>query len=472
MSVSFALALAALAVVSFLLAPRAREAGAFFAGRSDDGAPPGVLTLTFSLVTTWIFARSLLTAAILAFYYGIAGAIAYAAYYLSFFTGLAIVESIRHRHGYDNLQGFLADRFGRAGTACFNVVIGVRLLSEVFANLLVIGLIFGATGTDAYTAAIIAMTVVTLAYSMLGGLRASLRTDVFQMSLLLVALAVLLVALFGQDGWSLGATLSSSGWTLDSGWNLFLVALLQVWSYPMHDPVMMDRGFLADRRTTRRAFVHAGWISILCILAFAALGVHAGLLAGEGESLNATLDRLFGPTVMTVFNLALIVSALSTLDSTLSSSAKLAIVDMKLGRPTIANGRIAMAVFTLGGVAFLFGGTDDLYAAVAVSGTASMYLAPVIFFSIWGGRDVALWSYLTAFAAAMAGAGLYFLEAGGHLAFMGPVLGVDVKYDKLLVICIAVLVIGNGAFAIGQRGRFRQSAGDRRAALDATAGAD
>jgi hypothetical protein len=45
-----------------------------------------------------------------------------------------------------------------------------------------------------------------------------------------------------------------------------------------------------------------------------------------------------------------------------------------------------MAVFMLGGLLFVFVGSKDLYSAVAVSGTSSMFLAPVIFFSIFGGR--------------------------------------------------------------------------------------
>jgi hypothetical protein len=58
----------------------------------------------------------------------------------------------------------------------------------------------------------------------------------------------------------------------------------------------------------------------------------------------------------------------------------------KIGEETVANGRIAMAVFMLGGLLFVFVGSKDLFSAVAVSGTSSMFLAPVIFFSIFGGR--------------------------------------------------------------------------------------
>ena len=443
-------ALIVLAVVSFLLARRPVDANGFFRGWSSDGRMPGLLTLIFSQVTTWIFARSLLTAAILGYYYGIAGGLAYTAYYLSFLTGAAIIRAIRFRHGFDSVQDFLRDRFGTGGVACYNVVIGVRLLSEVFANLLVIGIIFGAAGSTAYASAIIVLAVATLGYSMLGGLSASLRTDVFQMAAFLVVFAVVLVMLFGAEAWSWGAVASSSPDITKPGWVLLAVAGLQVWSYPLHDPVMMDRGFIGDERATMRSFGHAAWISMICILGFSLLGVFAGLNALEGETMQVALARLLGETTMIFVNLALIISAVSTLDSTLSSASKLTIADMAVASPTVSNGRIAMALFMVGGLIFLFGGTKDLYSAVAVSGTASMYLAPVIFFSIWGGvRQIPAWSYYLSFVTALAGAVLYYLEAGGMVGLITPLTGLEHKYAKLLAISVIVLVVGNGAFVLG-----------------------
>ena len=85
----------------------------------------------------------MLNAAILGFYYGIWGTLAYAMYYLSFLTGGKIVDSLRFQHGYENVQGFLYARFGSWGTGCYNFVVAIRLISEVFANLLVIGILFG-----------------------------------------------------------------------------------------------------------------------------------------------------------------------------------------------------------------------------------------------------------------------------------------------------------------------------------------
>lgn len=449
MTTTFFAALIGVTVLSFLVSPLVRDAQSFFRGWPADGRPPGVLTLTFSQVTTWIFARSLLTAAILGFHYGIAGGLAYAAYYLSFLTGAAIIDSVRFRHGCDSIQDFLRSRFGRLGTSSYNFLVALRLMSEVFANLLVVGIIFGTAGTDLYILAIGVTAALTLAYSMMGGLRASLRTDVLQMSLFLLVMVLIIASLVGVPQWSLASVAVSSPLALESGWNLLLVALLQVWSYPMHDPVMMDRGFIADRRTTLASFLHACWISILSILAFSLLGVIAGLERQGSEEMMAVLARLLGDNTMMLINLALIISAVSTLDSTFSSASKLAVADMRLGAPTVANGRIAMLLFALGGLLFLALGTKDLYAAVAVSGTASLFLAPVIFFNAWGNLQVPRLSYLIAFIAAIGGAMLYYGESTGHLDLIGPLFGVAVKYNKLLLITIAVLIIGNGAFALG-----------------------
>ena len=434
------------AISSVLLSPKAQTEGSFFKGLSASGEQPGLLTLVFSQVTTWIFARSLLNAAILGFYYGIWGTLAYAFYYFSFMTGGRIVDCLRFEHGFHSVQSFLAARFGTWGTGCYNFVIGVRLISEVFANLLVIGILFGAAGSNTYTLTILAFAGVTLFYSMLGGLRASLRTDLFQMVLFLGTLVMLVVLVINSHAVAFNDLWFKPFEMTQPGPVLMAVALLQIWSYPMHDPVMMDRGFLADRETTRRSFFHACWISFLCILTFGCMGVLAGANAISGESMNDALMRLLGEWPMLVFSGCLIISAMSTLDSTLSSSAKLVASDMGVLRMSLRNGRMVMAVFMLLGLVLVFTGNKDLFSAVAVSGTASMYLAPVVFFSLWGKRsDIPVWSYLFTFVLALSGAALYFTESSGHSALLGDLH----KYTKLLYICISILVLGCLSYWLG-----------------------
>jgi len=442
--------IALVAVISLLLSRRSAHSSGFFLGQSASGQAPSLITLIFSQVTTWIFARSLLNAAILGFYYGIWGTLAYTTYYLSFFTGAKIVEHVRFVEGFNSIQGFLSNRFGRWGTVCYNLVIGVRLTSEVFANLLVIGILFGAAGSQTYTLAIIAVALITLAYSMLGGLHASLRTDLFQMIAFIAVLGLLLLMVVFGGHYTMDLITFKPFDITQPGPILLLVALLQAWSYPMHDPVMMDRGFLADRDTTRRSFMHAGWISMVCILAFGSLGVIAGTNAITGEDMNQALTRLLGTYPMLLLSASLIISAMSTLDSTLSSSAKLLVIDMKVTAPRVRNGRIVMAVFMLLGLALVFWGNKDLFSAVAVSGTASMYLVPVIIFSLWGKRtDIPAWSYVASFIVAIAAAVLYFTESSGYSTLLGDAH----KYTKLLGLSLLVPALGCLCFWWGGRTR-------------------
>ncbi|MEO0912907.1 MAG: sodium:proline symporter, partial [Pseudomonadota bacterium] len=95
---------------------------------------------------------------------------------------------------------------------------------------------------------------------------------------------------------------------------------------------------------------------------------------------------------------------------------------------------------------------EDLFAAVAVSGTASMFLAPVLLIGLFLGRPLPLWSYLVSFAAAMAGAAAYFFQASPAVI---AVLGDGHKYERLLVICVIVLVVGFGACGLGALQRRR-----------------
>jgi len=443
-----------LVIASIAVAPRRVTVEGFFGGASAMGRAPGLWTLVLSQVTTWIFARSLMNAAILGYFYGIWGVLAYAAYYGSFLTGGFIVGRLRDG-GAGSVQDWLTARFGAAGVACYNIVIALRLLSEVFANLLVVGLIFAAalpTWAGADTAAILAVAGLGLAYSAWGGLSASLRTDVLQMGVFLVVFAAAFVALVISPSFDLGAVLTAPG--TSGAWNgqvLLLVAFLQVFSYPAHDPVMMDRGFLADRATTRASFLHAFWISSLCIIAFGLFGVQAGLVGADYEGqLLGTWAGMFPAWVYGALLMSLLISALSTLDSALASAARLVVDELRLCPRSLVGGRLAMLAFMALGAALTLWGNQSLFDAVAVSGTASMFLTPVLVVGLVLNRHVAVWAYLVAFAAAVLGAALYFARGASWAASLLPE---GHKYEQLLVICVVVLLVGFAAVLTGARRR-------------------
>lgn len=444
-------------LASLYVAPRRASVEGFFSGAGASGQAPGLWTLVLSQVTTWIFARSLMNAAILGFFYGIAGVLAYAAYYGSFLTGGFIIGRMRAR-GARSVQHWLTDEFGGLGTACYNLVIALRLLSEVFANLIVVGLIFSAALPEvgfAKEGSILIVGILALAYSAWGGLSAALKTDVMQMSLFLVVFAVAFVALVLSPGFDLGAVLTAEGASGQyNGWILLLVAFLQVFSYPVHDPVMMDRGFIADESTTRKSFVHAFWISSLCIIFFGFFGIQAALQGAEYDGqLIGTWATILPAWVFVLLLVSLLVSALSTLDSALSSAARLVVEELRLAPKTLNGGRMAMLVFALAGGALTLWGNQSLFDAVAVSGTASMFLTPVIVVALLGRRKVAQWAYLVSFASAMLGATAYFMRSNEIVA---SILVEGHKYEQLLQICIAVLVVGFAAVFVGSR---KQTAG-------------
>ena len=441
-------------LASLAAAPRRATVEGFFGGASVTGRAPGLWVLVLSQVTTWIFARSLMNSAILGYYYGIWGTLAYAAYYGSFLTGGFIVGRLRDA-GAGSVQDWLGARFGATGVTCYNVVIALRLLSEVFANLLVVGLIFAAALPElgfAREGSILLVAALGLAYSAWGGLSAALRTDVLQMLVFLGVFALALGALITSPGFDLGAVLTAPG--TSGAWNgqvLLLVAFLQVFSYPAHDPVMMDRGFIADRATTRRSFLHAFWISTLCIIGFGFFGIQAGLQGAEYEGqLIGTWSSMFPAWVFVALLVSLLVSALSTLDSALASAARLVVDELKLGPRTLNGGRLAMVVFMVLGAALTLWGNQGLFDAVAVSGTASMFLTPVLIVGLVTGRQVAVWAYLVAFGAAILGAYAYFARADGWMAVLMPEAH---KYEQLLAICAAVLVVGFAAVLSGSRRR-------------------
>ena len=216
-------------------------------------------------------------------------------------------------------------------------------------------------------------------------------------------------------------------------------------------PVMMDRGFIADQETTRRSFLHAFWISAVCIIGFGFFGIQAGLQGAEYEGqLIGTWMGMFPPWLFVALLVSLLISALSTLDSALASAARLVVDELRLSPRTLNGGRLAMLIFMVLGALLTLWGNQTLFDAVAVSGTASMFLTPVLLVGLVMGREIALWAYVVAFAAALLGAVAYFARAS---AFFVSLLPEGHKYEQLLAICVAVLIVGFAAVLCGMRRR-------------------
>ena len=364
----------------YFVSPRVISKESFFKGASKHLEKPGYLMLTFSLVISWIFAKSVTNVSNLGMQFGFVGGVAYATYYLSFLVAGIVIYKIRTRTHVGSLHEFLEKKFGRGAVIAFTIVVAIRLLNEIWSNTEVIGSYFGKTGSPQYIASIVVFTGLTLAYTLKGGFRTSLLTDLIQMGLFSVLLFIVLSLIIPTRGGSLVPFVNTGSWTMAGGVDLILVALIQIFSYPFHDPILTDRGFLTDPRTTLRSYISATVISSIIILLFSFVGIYGAFLGLKGQA-AVEVSKSFGVFTLVVMNFIMVTSASSCIDSTFSSVSKLIAVDLgRRGKITISKGRWTMVLTAIAGtIPLIF--SPSILSATTISGTLVLGLAPV--FILW-----------------------------------------------------------------------------------------
>lgn len=363
------------------IAPVSRSLRSFFRAESGEGRQPRLIMLTSSLVISWIFAKSITNAANLGMAYGFVGGLGYATYYLSFAVAGVVIYRMRTKGGFKSLHEFLNGRFGRPAVVVFSLLVGFRLFNEVWSNTMVIGSYFGEQGSEGYYWSILVFTGLTLTYTLRGGLRSSLLTDAIQMVFFGVLLFVLLGIILNDESHGVSDYVTSGKWEMAAGLNLMFAALIQVFSYPFHDSVMTDRGFISNPKTTLRSFLLAAVIGVICLALFSFVGIFARFQGFEKGDAAVQVGQLLGVATMLMMNFIMITSAASTLDSAFSSFSKLVVLDLgKKQKASVQRGRLAMVALVVVGTLPVFAGPEIL-SATTVSGTMVMGLAPV--FLLW-----------------------------------------------------------------------------------------
>lgn len=430
--------LIAISILLFVVSPIAQSSNDFFKGTKNQ-KEPNVVLLTSSLVISWLFAKSITNAADLGFSFGMLGGLAYAAYYVSFIVAGFIIYQLRVSGGYSSIHQFLLTKYGKTATGLFSLLIVFRLFNEVWSNSMVIGSYFGAAGSATYYGAIGVFTALTLAYTIKGGMRSSLLTDLIQMGLFVVLLTLILGFILPATPSGMVGLITEGSWTIDQGGNLLLVALLQSISYPFHDPVMTDRGFITKPKATLKAFIWAAFIGALAIMLFSWVGVF-GRISGSISPVVPEVARLFGVPMLLMVNLIMVTSAASTIDSTLTSATKLFHSDVLQQRqPKVSAGRLTMvAVTILGTIPIFF--NPAILSATTISGTMVLGLAPV--FLLWKLPAPRASYFLSVIAGLLAGLWLIFVPiSDSYLISFG-------KYADLLTVNIIGTVLAFLGFLI------------------------
>lgn len=361
------------------MGPYAKTVQAFFKAKSDEGKSPNMLVLTSSLVISWIFAKSITNAANLSLSFGVIGGLSYSLYYLSFLVAGLVIYQLRTKGGFQSLHHFLETKYGKGAIYLFSILVGFRLFNEVWSNTMVIGSYFGEQGSEQYYLAIVVFTALTLLYTLKGGMSSSILTDAIQMVFFGILLFIILGVILPTSEFSVQDYLTTGEWSMEMGMNFFFVALIQIFSYPFHDAVLTDRGFISEPKVTLKSFLWASVIGFICIFLFSIVGLHAQLLGLKGQA-AVEVGKLLGVGLMLLMNFIMITSAASTLDSAFISSSKLIVQD--LGSPqqlSVKKGRMVMAVFALVGTLPVFL-NPTILSATTISGTMVLGLAPIFLF--------------------------------------------------------------------------------------------
>ncbi|WP_455374811.1 hypothetical protein [Kaarinaea lacus] len=371
------------AIAMYLISPRLKpehRGEQFFSAQNAKGQDVGLILLTCSLLISWIFAKSIQNAANLGQSFGAPGGAAYAAYWLAFIVAGVVIYQIRGQ-GYTSLHNFLNSRFGRNALWLFSFILLFRLWNEIWSNTMVVAQFFGEKGTTQFYLASWATTALVLFYALKSGLRSSIITDLIQMALAAILLIIILGFILPKT--EVTQIVTNGEWTLAGCVDLILVALIQIWSYPFHDPVMTDRGFITRRNVMLKAFILAGIFGVVFIFLFSFVGIYNRV---EGIGGNSTINTAmqFGLPLLVLMNMIMLTSAASTIDSTFTSTGKLVAIDLfpgvKIDKVKLA--RLTMIVLAILGNLMVHA-NPTILSATTISGTMVIGLTPIFVLNKW-----------------------------------------------------------------------------------------
>ena len=439
-------------VVVAAVVSRRRAAGReefFLAGRNV-----GWFVTALSSAATWIWAPALFVSSQKAYTHGLAGMFAFC---VPNFFALILFGVVAKRIRAQIPQGttlpdYVRERFGPKVHRLYLVqFVGLQICSFAIQVLAGSALIHFMTGMN-QTVVALAIVATALVYSLFGGFRASVVTDVLQ-----------IVLIVGVTAAAAGFVLASVGWdTLRQGfggatgeyanplspWVLYsfgIPAAIGLLSGPLGDQMHWQRAFaLRKPGNMMRAYVVGAIVFILVPLFLSLIG-----LVGAGSSLEVPSAQMVGPQVvaatlpkamLVLFAVMLLCGLGSTLDSVLCAASVLTSVDLVRDRvaPVVA-ARIGMAVVAgIGMLLALIPGIQIVHLWLFAGTLRAATFVPTI--------GMAFSSGLT--ANAVRRAVLWSLVCGGPVYAAGELL----KNPHLAVAgCLSVVVIG--AWFVVSRGR-------------------
>lgn len=322
---------AAMFVVSLLSKQKQETASDFLVMNRQLGTLRGSL----SIAASWIWAPAVFICSQKAYEQGLPGIFWFTLpNILCFFIFIPVALRARALlpEGY-SMPDYLHARFGSAlvhGSALF-VYFGYQL-GAIVINALAGGLLLNTLTGLPVSACIFLMSGAAVSYSLVSGLRASVITDVIQMTLILL-IAFILVPMVMQAVGGIEAVTSGLGGKSGEFGNVFdpavaygfgIAATISLISGPIADQMFFQRSFAAKRESLPSIFALGGIVFGLVPIVLSLLGFIAAAPSVQ-EQVTITDPQMVGPQLIDHFlpawaMAAFVVLAFAGLSSTLDSA--------------------------------------------------------------------------------------------------------------------------------------------------------
>lgn len=331
----------------------------FFAGRK---LPSWTLAITF--VASWWGAGSALSSADLAYNDGI-GAFCYFGMpvLVSAFLIILGAKGIR-RIGFFTQGKMMEERYSKSVSKMLSVLILIYMIFNAASQMVGIGDFFGTYLNINYEYAIIFGTVIVLIYSMFGGFKAVVLTDIIQFVLLTVSAVVVFIYAFKNAG----GISTIKAVSLEQGKPDYLNMFSQMKKYMVYIITFgcswMIQANVWQRISAAKNDKDAKKMAILSFFIYIPLYLMVVLtgMAGivlyknfpEGGMITAIVNDYMSPIVGTLVFIGISAAIMSTMDSLINTGAMTLSMDLYKGKnkeEEIKNSKFS--TFIVAGIAFL-----------------------------------------------------------------------------------------------------------------------
>ncbi|MBR9754196.1 MAG: sodium/solute symporter [Gammaproteobacteria bacterium] len=269
-------------------------------------------------------------------------------YPLVVFLVITLFLPFFYNSGVVSIYDYQERRFGKKARAVMSIIFMMtQTLSSaavLYATALVLSFI---TGVDV-TYAILAISLIALMYTMMGGITAVIWTDVLQAGVLLVGAVIIFFALIDQMPDSLGASLEAlqaegkmniMDWSFDLGvsttvWSgVIAMTLYHVTVYGANQMVVQRALAAKNIGDAKKSFMFMGFAAFFIYFLFLLMGVlfyhyYQGREFENGNTIVLQFAAEYGmPGLLGIVAAAVVAASMSSLDSALNSLATVTTVD-------------------------------------------------------------------------------------------------------------------------------------------------